>query len=111
MDNDKTKIDISSVDAAKLPHKDRLTEFKKTWYKFSLNKMSVVGLVIIILVILLAVFYKFIVPYPEDIGAVVKFQEALQAPSAEHLLGTDATGRDMFSRIIYAFRGALTMGV
>lgn len=86
MDNDKTKIDISSVDAAKLPHKDRLTEFKKTWYKFSLNKMSVVGLVIIILVILLAVFYKFIVPYPEDIGAVVKFQEALQAPSAEHLL-------------------------
>ena len=111
MDNDKTKIDISSVDAAKLPHKDRLTELKKTWYKFSLNKMSVVGLAIIILVILLAVFYKFIVPYPEDIGAVVKFQEALQAPSAEHLLGTDATGRDMFSRIIYAFRGALTMGV
>ena len=53
MDNDKTKIDISSVDAAKLPHKDRLTELKKTWYKFSLNKMSVVGLVIIILVILL----------------------------------------------------------
>ena len=41
MDNDKTKIDISSVDAAKLPHKDRLTELKKTWYKFSLNKMSV----------------------------------------------------------------------
>ncbi|MFR1698103.1 MAG: ABC transporter permease [Anaerovoracaceae bacterium] len=111
MDNDKTKIDISSVDAAKLPHKDRLTELKKTWYKFSLNKMSVVGLVIIVLVILLAVFYKFIVPYPEDIGAVVKFQEALQAPSTEHLLGTDATGRDMFSRIIYAFRGALTMGV
>ena len=111
MDNDKTKIDISSVDAAKLPHKDRLTELKKTWYKFSLNKMSVVGLAIIVLVILLAVFYKFIVPYPEDIGAVVKFQEALQAPSAEHLLGTDATGRDMFSRIIYAFRGALTMGV
>ena len=111
MDNDKTKIDISSVDAAKLPHKDRQTELKKTWYKLSLNKMSVVGLAIIVLVILLAVFYKFIVPYPEDIGAVVKFQEALQAPSAEHLLGTDATGRDMFSRIIYAFRGALTMGV
>ena len=37
--------------------------------------MSVVGLAIIVLVILLAVFYKFIVPYPEDIGAVVKFQE------------------------------------
>ncbi|MBS5335040.1 MAG: ABC transporter permease [Firmicutes bacterium] len=111
MNNNKSRIDISSVDSTKLPHKDRLTEIKKTWYKFSLNKMSVVGLVIIVLVVFLAVFYKFIVPYPEDIGATVKFSEALQAPSAEHILGTDATGRDLFSRIIYAFRGALTMGV
>ncbi len=29
MDNDKTKIDISSVDAAKLPHKDRLDGIEK----------------------------------------------------------------------------------
>ncbi len=34
MDNDKTKIDISSVDAAKLPHKDRLTEFKRRGINF-----------------------------------------------------------------------------
>ncbi len=72
--------------------------------------MSVVGLAIIVLVILLAVFYKFIVPYPEDIGAVVKFQEA-SGSFGRTSSGNDATGRDMFSRIIYAFRGAPTMGV
>ena len=111
MENNKTRIDISSVDVSKLPSKNRLTELRKKWYKFSLNKLSVVGLVIIILVVLCALCYKFIVPYPEDVGAVVKFSEALEAPSADHILGTDATGRDMFSRIIYAFRGALTMGI
>ena len=111
MENNKTRIDISSVDVSKLPSKNRMTELRKKWYKFSLNKLSVVGLAIIILVVLCAIFYKFIVPYPEDVGAVVKFSEALEAPSADHILGTDATGRDMFSRIIYAFRGALTMGI
>lgn len=111
MENNKTRIDISSVDVSKLPSKNRLTELRKKWYKFSLNKLSVVGLVIIILVVLCALCYKFIVPYPEDVGAIVKFSEALEAPSADHILGTDATGRDMFSRIIYAFRGALTMGI
>ena len=111
MENNKTRIDISSVDVSKLPSENRLTELRKKWYKFSLNKLSVVGLVIIILVVLCALCYKFIVPYPEDVGAVVKFSEALEAPSADHILGTDATGRDMFSRIIYAFRGALTMGI
>lgn len=111
MENNKTRIDISSVDISKLPSKNRMTELRKKWYKFSLNKLSVVGLVIIILVVLCGLCYKFIVPYPEDVGAVVKFSEALEAPSAEHPLGTDATGRDMFSRIIFAFRGALTMGI
>ena len=111
MENSKTRIDISSVDVSKLPSKNRLTELRKKWYKFSLNKLSVVGLAIIILVVLCALCYKFIVPYPEDVGAIVKFSEALEGPSADHILGTDATGRDMFSRIIYAFRGALTMGI
>ena len=111
MENSKTRIDISSVDVSKLPSKNRLTELRKKWYKFSLNKLSVVGLAIIILVVLCARCYKFIGPYPEDGGAVVKFSEALEGPSADHILGTDATGRDMFSRIIYAFRGALTMGI
>ena len=76
MENNKTRIDISSVDVSKLPSKNRMTELRKKWYKFSLNKLSVVGLAIIILVVLCAIFYKFIVPYPEDVGAVVKFSEA-----------------------------------
>lgn len=111
MENRKTRIDISSVDVSKLPQKDRLTQFKKAWYKFSMSKMSVVGFGIIILVIFCALCWKLFVPYPDDVGAALNFAEASKAPSAAHIFGTDSVGRDIFTRIVYAFRGALYMGV
>lgn len=111
MENRKTRIDISSVDVSKLPQKDRLTQLKKAWYKFSMSKMSVVGFGIIILVIFCALFWKLFVPYPDDVGAALNFAEASKAPSAAHIFGTDSVGRDIFTRIVYAFRGALYMGV
>lgn len=104
-------IDVSSVDESRLPKKNHLEQARKLWYKFSLNKISVLGLAIILVILFVAIFYKYIAPYPEDIGAVVKFSEASQAPSFAHIMGTDTTGRDIFSRICYAFRGAFTMGI
>ncbi len=104
-------IDVSSVDTSRLPKKNHLENVRKLWYKFSLNKVSVAGLAIILIILFVAVFYEFIAPYPEDIGSVVKFNEANQGPSLSHLMGTDTTGRDIFSRICYAFRGAFTMGI
>lgn len=84
---------------------------KKAWYKFSRNKMSVVGLVVIVLIILSAVFARFVAPYPKHAGAFVNYAEANLPPGWHHLLGTDVFGRDILSRIIFAFRGALIMGV
>lgn len=91
--------------------RDRLEPIKRAWYKFSLNKMSVVGLAIICVVIILAVFQPYIAPYPHHSGAFVNFSAANQPPSSEYWLGTDTVGRDIMSRIFYAFRGALTMGI
>lgn len=104
-------MDTSLVDESRLPKKNHLEQIRKLWYKFSLNKVSVVGLVIILVILFIAIFYQYIAPYPEDIGAVVKFDQASQAPSLEHIMGTDTTGRDIFSRICFAFRGAFTMGI
>ncbi|MGB9792311.1 MAG: ABC transporter permease [Thermacetogeniaceae bacterium] len=84
---------------------------KKAWYKFSRNKMSVVGLVIVVLIVLSAIFARFVAPYPQHAGAFVNYAEANLPPSWKHLLGTDVFGRDILSRIIFAFRGALIMGV
>lgn len=80
-------------------------------YKFRHNKLSIIGLGIVLLCIFCAIFVMQIVPYPDHIGAFVDFANANQAPSAQHWFGTDTTGRDVFSRVIYCFRGALLMSV
>ncbi len=102
---------ISQVNNSNIPKRNRLEQARKFWYKFSLSKLSVVGLTIILLVVFCAIFAPFIAPYPEDAGAVVNYSQASQAPSLEHIFGTDTSGRDLFSRILFSFRGALIMGV
>jgi peptide/nickel transport system permease protein len=95
----------------KAPKRDYLDEVRKRWYKFSLNTMSVVGLGIVALVLIVAVFQPLVAPYPTHIGAVVDFKNANRGPCAEYWLGTDTVGRDIMSRIFYAYRGAFTMGL
>lgn len=102
---------ISQVNNSNIPKRNRLEQARKLWYKFSLSKLSVVGLTIILLVVFCAIFAPFIAPYPEDAGAVVNYSQASQAPSLEHIFGTDTSGRDLFSRILFSFRGTLIMGV
>jgi peptide/nickel transport system permease protein len=83
----------------------------KNWYRFSRNTLSIVGLVIVAGIIISAIFAPWITPYPEHAGPFVDFDNTGQPPSLQHLCGTDNMGRDIFSRIIFAFRGALIMAV
>jgi peptide/nickel transport system permease protein len=83
----------------------------KNWYKFSRNTLSIIGLVIVAGIIISAIFAPWITPYPEHAGPFVDFDNTGQPPSLQHLCGTDNMGRDIFSRIIFAFRGALIMAV
>ncbi|MGB9802830.1 ABC transporter permease [Desulfofundulus sp.] len=84
---------------------------KKKWYKFSRNRLSVVGLVIVVVIVMAAVLAPYIAPYPEHAGKFVDYGHASLAPCRAHLFGTDIFGRDILSRIIFAFRGALLMAV
>jgi len=88
--------------------KDNLRRY---WFKYKKNKLSVVDLVIVIVSILLALFSKYIVPYPDDLGAVVNFAVAGEPPSIQHIFGTDVIGRDMFSRCLFAFGDAMLMAI
>lgn len=62
--------------------------------------LTVVGLVLLALVVV-AVFAPFFAPYPPE---QIDILAANQAPSPEHLLGTDSLGRDILSRLIYGAR-------
>lgn len=85
--------------------------FKIYKYKFTRNKLSVLGLILVIISIFFAIFAKLIVPFPEHIGAFVDYSQASLAPNATNWFGTDHMGRDIFSRVIFSFRGALVMSV
>ena len=83
----------------------------KKWYMFSHNTLSIIGLVIVAAIFVSAIFAPWITPYPEHAGPFVDFDNEGQPPSLQYLCGTDVIGRDIFTRIIFAFRGALLMAV
>ncbi len=70
--------------------------------------LPVIGLVIIVLLIIVAIFAPLLAPYdPYKMDIINK----LEAPSAQHLLGTDSLGRDTLSRILYGSQTSLIIGV
>jgi oligopeptide transport system permease protein len=75
--------------------------------RFRKNKLAVGALVVMILLILIAIFADLIAPFAYDYSVI---GEALQFPSQQHLLGTDAVGRDFLSRLIYGTRVSLVVG-
>lgn len=77
----------------------------------SANPLSLIGVALVAAVILAAAFADFIAPFPAHRGAVVDFVNFNKAPGGTYLMGTDLVGRDMFSRILYAYRISLMLGV
>ncbi len=68
----------------------------------------IVGIIIVVTAILISFFPQFIAPYdPIEVNS----KAILVAPSAEHFFGTDNFGRDVFSRVIWAARIDLQIGV
>lgn len=68
------------------------------------HRPALIGLVIIFLLIMTAIFAPVIAPYEYD---AQDFSSIRLPPSAEHLFGTDQYGRDVFSRVVYGSRIAL----
>lgn len=84
---------------------DFFIEFKKLLFN---NYLMLFSFIIVICIILSAIFAPYIVPYDpleHNYGAI------LQSPSSEHIFGTDAMGRDLFSRVIYGGRISLIVSV
>lgn len=72
------------------------------------NKMAMIGLAIIVILLLIAVFSELIAPYDYR---VQDYTAVMQKPSSAHLFGTDQMGRDIFSRCIVGARYSLPIGI
>ncbi len=81
---------------------------KEAWKRLIRDKAAVVGLGIIAILLLIGLFAPLIAPYGYQ---VQDYTAILQPPSAQHIFGTDGTGRDIFSRCIYGARYSLPIGI
>lgn len=84
---------------------------KKTLSILLRDPLSVLGLILVSLVVLSAIFADFITPFPTHVGAVVDFSNFNQPPHWPNIFGTDLVGRDLFTRVIYAYRVSLILAV
>ena len=79
---------------------------------FKTKKVSFIGLLILIMFVLVAIFADVIAPDRMVDGSLPgSLLHALDAPSMEHLLGTDAMGRDVLSYMIYGARTSVILGI
>ncbi|HEW92363.1 MAG TPA: ABC transporter permease [Thermotogaceae bacterium] len=84
------------------------TNFSDVWYRFRRNKLAVIGLIVITLFILVAIFANYLMPYDPY---KIDIRNRLKGPSKEHWLGTDDLGRDVLSRLILGTRVSLRVGL
>ncbi|MCC6519522.1 MAG: ABC transporter permease subunit [Tabrizicola sp.] len=88
-----------------------LAEF---WFYFSQNRGAVLGMIVFLLLVLVAVFAGLLSPH----DPTMQYRDALLVPPmweekgrAAYILGTDAVGRDMLSRLIYGAQYSLFIGI
>src|SRR4029453_17395254 len=77
----------------------RLGRAYSAWRRFLLNRLAVVGLVIVVALVLVAIFANQLAPYSPYIGDLRTTR--LLPPSGAHWFGTDDQGRDILSRVIF----------
>jgi peptide/nickel transport system permease protein len=73
-----------------------------------MNRLTIAGLIIVTILVLVALFAPWIAPY--DVGTTDLSIRYLP-PSVAHWFGTDSTGRDIFSRVVFGARISLQVGI
>jgi len=94
--------------------KHETSALREFWFSFSRNKGAVVGFIVLVFIIILAVLAPLIAPYTYD----EQFRSFLQTPpvwqeggSWQFILGTDAVGRDILSRLLHGARYSIGVGL
>ena len=104
-----TQVQAGAVDQSpELEDLKKRSQFWDIWRRLRRNKLAMLGLIIVLILVLSAVFANFIAPYDyaqQDLTNMKAW------PSREHLLGTDDYGRDILSRIIYGGRVSLLVAI
>jgi dipeptide transport system permease protein len=88
----------------------RWAGLREFWYYFSVNRGAVIGLWVFVITVFIAIIAPLIAPFPPE----QIFSDAiLKPPGADprFVFGTDAVGRDIFSRLVHGARFSLAIGL
>jgi peptide/nickel transport system permease protein len=84
------------------------TPGQRAWRRLLRRRGAMLGLVIVILFVLVAIFAPYIAPYDP---VATSWSAVRKPPSAEFWFGTDEIGRDVLSRVIWGARASLLAGL
>ena len=98
--------DYNSIEITHEPAIQAVGLAQTVWKRFKRHRGAIAGAVIFGILILMCILAPFSPYDPEKSDLPDKFQP----PSASHLLGTDALGRDLLTRILYGGRISLSVG-
>lgn len=88
----------------------KYSAFAEIWRRLRKNKLAMIGLIVICVIVLFAVFADLICNY--DMMVIAQnAKERFLPPSAQHWFGTDDLGRDIFARVIHGARVSLAVGI
>ncbi|HDN84707.1 MAG TPA: ABC transporter permease [Candidatus Aerophobetes bacterium] len=87
------------------PSKFIVSKLKSICPRKGTEYFALIGFIIILSIILMAIFAPFIAPY----NPIKKVGGILEEPNGRFILGTDGLGRDIFSRIIFGARTAISV--
>ena len=100
---------VAELDREALSSVKEESFLKIVWTRFRRHKLAVGGMIILIIIVLACLFAPVVAPYDpimihkDENGAILKNE----GPSFQHPMGTDAIGRDVLSRLLYAGRISL----
>ena len=96
---------IAQLEADELLH---ISGARRAWYEFRRNRFALAGSVFIIFIALMGILAPVVSshdPYKQSL------RKRMKPPSAEHFMGTDELGRDVYSRLVYGARVSLFVGI
>lgn len=102
-------VKAAGVEVVRKKNKKR-SQWAEVWRRLQKNKMALVGLILIGILVLLAIFADVIADY-NTVVIKQNLMERMQGPSAGHWLGTDEFGRDIMARMIHGARVSLQVGL
>ena len=80
---------------------------KEVLIRFSRNRTAMIGMAVILILVLSAIFADIIAPEGIDNQDL---NRTFVAPNSAHIMGTDNFGRDIFSRVVHGARTSLQVG-